>query len=175
MVKPIEDPEQAARTLMQEAYQRGSADNITCVVVRFLVNKNNNSHHESGHRNNVKQENNTMTHRELESGSYRQRNSGHNWSRSIRNSVVVLTVNRFFRISFLLLFSCNVTMCVIYWLCCVCSYQSSVWCTLELLVWSDVFIYLFIHLFWKIWINNNFIEIKANRKHRRSFLTKSEE
>ncbi|KAH7671712.1 protein phosphatase 1L protein [Dioscorea alata] len=78
MVKPIEDPEQAARTLMQEAYQRGSADNITCVVVRFLVNKNNNSHHESGHRNNVKQENNTMTHRELESGSYRQRNSGHN-------------------------------------------------------------------------------------------------
>ncbi|KAI3900826.1 hypothetical protein MKW92_038405 [Papaver armeniacum] len=36
MTKPIEDPEQAARRLMQEAYQRGSADNITCVVVRFL-------------------------------------------------------------------------------------------------------------------------------------------
>lgn len=36
MVKPIEDPEEAARLLLQEAYQRGSADNITCVVVRFL-------------------------------------------------------------------------------------------------------------------------------------------
>ncbi|XP_031480957.1 probable protein phosphatase 2C 59 [Nymphaea colorata] len=37
MVKSIEDPEEAAKRLMQEAYQRGSADNITCVVVRFLV------------------------------------------------------------------------------------------------------------------------------------------
>ena len=36
MIKPIEDPEQAAKKLMEEAYQRGSADNITCVVVRFL-------------------------------------------------------------------------------------------------------------------------------------------
>ncbi|MCL7037684.1 hypothetical protein MKW94_002695 [Papaver nudicaule] len=40
MTKPIEDPEQAARRLMQEAYQRGSADNITCVVVRFLDTAN---------------------------------------------------------------------------------------------------------------------------------------
>ncbi|XP_019708050.1 probable protein phosphatase 2C 59 isoform X2 [Elaeis guineensis] len=43
MIKPIEDPEQAARRLMQEAYQRGSADNITCVVVRFLANQSNNA------------------------------------------------------------------------------------------------------------------------------------
>lgn len=38
MVKPILDSEEAAKKLMQEAYQRGSADNITCVVVRFLEN-----------------------------------------------------------------------------------------------------------------------------------------
>ncbi|MQL93834.1 hypothetical protein Taro_026490 [Colocasia esculenta] len=37
MIKPIEDPEQAAKRLMEEAYQRGSNDNITCVVVRFLA------------------------------------------------------------------------------------------------------------------------------------------
>uniref|UniRef100_A0A7N0TCR9 protein-serine/threonine phosphatase n=1 Tax=Kalanchoe fedtschenkoi TaxID=63787 RepID=A0A7N0TCR9_KALFE len=36
MVKPIHDAELAAKKLMQEAYQRGSADNITCVVVRFM-------------------------------------------------------------------------------------------------------------------------------------------
>ncbi|KAG8069757.1 hypothetical protein GUJ93_ZPchr0006g41545 [Zizania palustris] len=36
MVKPIQDPEQAAKRLLQEAYQRGSADNITVVIVRFL-------------------------------------------------------------------------------------------------------------------------------------------
>lgn len=36
MVKPIQDPEEAAKWLMQEANQRGSADNITIVVVRFL-------------------------------------------------------------------------------------------------------------------------------------------
>lgn len=40
MVKPILDSEEAAKRLMQEAYQRGSADNITCVVVRFLGNPN---------------------------------------------------------------------------------------------------------------------------------------
>ncbi|KAH8504063.1 hypothetical protein H0E87_011634 [Populus deltoides] len=39
MIQPILDPEQAAKRLMQEAYQRGSADNITCVVVRFLGNQ----------------------------------------------------------------------------------------------------------------------------------------
>ncbi|GJV79468.1 probable protein phosphatase 2C 59 [Tanacetum coccineum] len=37
MVKPIESPEDAAKKLMQEASERGSADNITVVVVRFLV------------------------------------------------------------------------------------------------------------------------------------------
>ncbi|KAI3525628.1 hypothetical protein L1887_04553 [Cichorium endivia] len=36
MIKPIQSPEDAAKTLMQEASQRGSADNITVVVVRFL-------------------------------------------------------------------------------------------------------------------------------------------
>ncbi|KAJ8634549.1 hypothetical protein MRB53_008816 [Persea americana] len=36
LVKSIDNPEQAAKKLMQEASQRGSADNITCVVVRFL-------------------------------------------------------------------------------------------------------------------------------------------
>lgn len=39
MIKPIQDPEEAAKRLMLEAYQRGSADNITCVVVRFLANQ----------------------------------------------------------------------------------------------------------------------------------------
>ncbi|XP_071691546.1 probable protein phosphatase 2C 59 [Rutidosis leptorrhynchoides] len=36
MVKPIQSPEEAAKRLMQEASDRGSADNITVVVVRFL-------------------------------------------------------------------------------------------------------------------------------------------
>ncbi|KAF2323367.1 hypothetical protein GH714_034865 [Hevea brasiliensis] len=39
MTKPIEDPELAAKSLLQEAYQRGSAYNITCIVVRFLANQ----------------------------------------------------------------------------------------------------------------------------------------
>ncbi|KAE8658919.1 40S ribosomal protein S16 [Hibiscus syriacus] len=39
MIKPIQDPEQAAKRLMQEACERGSADNITCVVVRFLFDQ----------------------------------------------------------------------------------------------------------------------------------------
>ncbi|CAL9039387.1 unnamed protein product [Musa banksii] len=41
MIQSIEDPEQAAKRLLHEAYQRGSADNITCVVVRFLVGHGN--------------------------------------------------------------------------------------------------------------------------------------
>ncbi|KAI4970780.1 probable protein phosphatase 2C 59 [Hordeum vulgare subsp. vulgare] len=36
MVKPIVDSQQAAKKLLVEATRRGSADNITCVVVRFL-------------------------------------------------------------------------------------------------------------------------------------------
>uniref|UniRef100_A0A0A9H410 protein-serine/threonine phosphatase n=1 Tax=Arundo donax TaxID=35708 RepID=A0A0A9H410_ARUDO len=40
MVKPILDSEQAAKRLLLEASQRGSADNITCVVVRFLEQSN---------------------------------------------------------------------------------------------------------------------------------------
>ncbi|XP_073303547.1 probable protein phosphatase 2C 59 [Primulina huaijiensis] len=39
MTKPIQEPEEAAKLLMKEAYQRGSADNITIVVVRFLANQ----------------------------------------------------------------------------------------------------------------------------------------
>jgi protein phosphatase 1L len=48
MVKPLPEPEQAAKRLMQEAYQRGSADNITTVVVRFLANQGGSSHSSSG-------------------------------------------------------------------------------------------------------------------------------
>ena len=40
MVKPILDSEQAAKRLLAEASQRGSADNITCVVVRFMEQHN---------------------------------------------------------------------------------------------------------------------------------------
>ncbi|XP_006656432.1 probable protein phosphatase 2C 59 [Oryza brachyantha] len=40
MVKPIPDSEQAAKKLLHEASQRGSADNITCLVVRFLEQGN---------------------------------------------------------------------------------------------------------------------------------------
>ncbi|XP_052190719.1 probable protein phosphatase 2C 59 isoform X1 [Diospyros lotus] len=39
MVKPIQEPEAGAKRLMQEACQRGSGDNITIVVVRFLANQ----------------------------------------------------------------------------------------------------------------------------------------
>lgn len=35
LVQDIADAEAASRKLTQEAYARGSADNITCVVVRF--------------------------------------------------------------------------------------------------------------------------------------------
>ncbi|CAH9107968.1 unnamed protein product [Cuscuta europaea] len=38
MVKPIKEPEEGAKRLMQEAYERGSSDNITIVIVRFLAN-----------------------------------------------------------------------------------------------------------------------------------------
>ncbi|GFQ06176.1 probable protein phosphatase 2c 59 [Phtheirospermum japonicum] len=48
MTKPIQDPEEAAKRLMQEAYQRGSGDNITIVVVRFLTNQEESSHSNSG-------------------------------------------------------------------------------------------------------------------------------
>nr|ABK22639.1 unknown [Picea sitchensis] len=40
LVKSIEDPEAAARKLTETAYAKGSADNITCVVVRFNHSKN---------------------------------------------------------------------------------------------------------------------------------------
>ncbi|MED6151404.1 putative protein phosphatase 2C 59 [Stylosanthes scabra] len=39
IVKPIQDAEEAAKKLLKEASQRGSADNITCVVVRFLMDQ----------------------------------------------------------------------------------------------------------------------------------------
>ena len=35
LVQDITDAEAASRKLIQEAYARGSTDNITCVVVRF--------------------------------------------------------------------------------------------------------------------------------------------
>lgn len=40
MIKPIKNSEEAAKKLMQEAINRGSADNTTCIVVRFLANRN---------------------------------------------------------------------------------------------------------------------------------------
>ncbi|XP_044334642.1 probable protein phosphatase 2C 45 isoform X1 [Triticum aestivum] len=36
MTRSIQDPEEAAKRLLQEAYKRESSDNITCVVVRFF-------------------------------------------------------------------------------------------------------------------------------------------
>ncbi|KAL4332244.1 hypothetical protein GQ457_07G037250 [Hibiscus cannabinus] len=50
IVKPIQDPAQAAKQLMQEASQRGSADNITCVVVRFLVKQGGSSRNPSANQ-----------------------------------------------------------------------------------------------------------------------------
>ncbi|KAL9263613.1 putative protein phosphatase 2C 59 [Drosera capensis] len=47
MIKPIQDSEAAAKKLMQEAYQRGSNDNITCVVVRFLCSQGDSSQSQS--------------------------------------------------------------------------------------------------------------------------------
>lgn len=44
MVKPIPEPEEAAKRLMQEAYQRGSSDNITIIIVRFLAYEGDASH-----------------------------------------------------------------------------------------------------------------------------------
>ncbi|XXG58155.1 hypothetical protein AAC387_Pa04g0540 [Persea americana] len=44
MIKSIQNPEEAAKRLLQEACQRGSADNITCVVVRFLTGQGEPSH-----------------------------------------------------------------------------------------------------------------------------------
>ncbi|GER32479.1 protein phosphatase 2C family protein [Striga asiatica] len=41
MTRPISDPEEAAKRLMQEAHQRGSGDNITVVIVRFLGDREN--------------------------------------------------------------------------------------------------------------------------------------
>ncbi|KAG6387885.1 hypothetical protein SASPL_153080 [Salvia splendens] len=44
MTKPIPDPEDAAKRLLQEANQRGNGDNITIVVVRFLAAEEESSH-----------------------------------------------------------------------------------------------------------------------------------
>ncbi|GAX74792.1 hypothetical protein CEUSTIGMA_g2239.t1 [Chlamydomonas eustigma] len=35
LARSIEDPEQAAKKLTEEAYSRGSMDNITCIVIKF--------------------------------------------------------------------------------------------------------------------------------------------
>lgn len=37
ITRDISDAETASRKLVQEAYARGSCDNITCIVVRFEV------------------------------------------------------------------------------------------------------------------------------------------
>ncbi|KAL8504302.1 hypothetical protein ACS0TY_022873 [Phlomoides rotata] len=44
MTKPILEPEAAAKRLLLEAHQRGSADNITVVVVRFSSGEEESSH-----------------------------------------------------------------------------------------------------------------------------------
>lgn len=38
MVQQITDAKEAAERLTEEAYKKGSADNITCVVIRFHHN-----------------------------------------------------------------------------------------------------------------------------------------
>ncbi|KAL1212600.1 putative protein phosphatase 2C 71 [Cardamine amara subsp. amara] len=43
VVKEVEDPEESTKKLVGEAIRRGSADNITCVVVRFLDSKTGNN------------------------------------------------------------------------------------------------------------------------------------
>ncbi|KAK8968645.1 putative protein phosphatase 2C 59 [Platanthera guangdongensis] len=47
LVKPIDDPELAAKKLLQEASLKGSADNITCIIVRFLGCRNEESINQS--------------------------------------------------------------------------------------------------------------------------------
>jgi protein phosphatase 1L len=37
MVKGMHDAELAAKRLAEEAFQRGSADNISCIVVKFSL------------------------------------------------------------------------------------------------------------------------------------------
>lgn len=86
MVKEVEDPEESSKKLVGEAIRRGSADNITCVVVRFLESKtaNNNGssssseeanqreiaiRKDSDHKNSAKetnQDHNTAVHRDLD-------------------------------------------------------------------------------------------------------------
>jgi protein phosphatase 1L len=39
MVQDVQDAEEAAKRLTDEAMKKGSADNITCVVVRFHHNE----------------------------------------------------------------------------------------------------------------------------------------
>ncbi|XP_020878028.1 probable protein phosphatase 2C 71 isoform X1 [Arabidopsis lyrata subsp. lyrata] len=55
VVKEVEDPEESTKKLVGEAIRRGSADNITCVVVRFLESKtaNNNGSSSSEEANQV--------------------------------------------------------------------------------------------------------------------------
>lgn len=38
MVQNVQDAQEAAKRLTDEAYKKGSADNITCVVIRFHHN-----------------------------------------------------------------------------------------------------------------------------------------
>ncbi|WZZ91628.1 hypothetical protein YC2023_120207 [Brassica napus] len=54
MVKEVEDPEDSAKKLVAEAIKRGSKDNITCVIVRFLDTVSS-SHVSSSSSNETKQ------------------------------------------------------------------------------------------------------------------------
>ncbi|XP_010454823.1 PREDICTED: probable protein phosphatase 2C 71 [Camelina sativa] len=83
VVKEVEDPEESSKKLVGEAIRRGSADNITCVVVRFLESKtaNNGStssqeanqgelavRNDSDHKNSAKETNqdHTAVHRDMD-------------------------------------------------------------------------------------------------------------
>jgi protein phosphatase 1L len=48
MVRPVADPEQAAKMLLEEAYKRESSDNITCLVVRFISGPSSSSSSSTG-------------------------------------------------------------------------------------------------------------------------------
>ncbi|KAL0648201.1 hypothetical protein Bca4012_046492 [Brassica carinata] len=54
LVKEVEDPEDSAKKLVAEAIKRGSKDNITCVIVRFLDTVSS-SHVSSSSSNETKQ------------------------------------------------------------------------------------------------------------------------
>ncbi|XP_010493741.1 PREDICTED: probable protein phosphatase 2C 71 [Camelina sativa] len=76
VVKEVEDPEESSKKLVGEAIKRGSADNITCVVVRFLESKtaNNNGSSSSEEANQGEEVANDSYHK----NSAKETNQDHN-------------------------------------------------------------------------------------------------